>query len=263
MNNRNKILSLLLGLACLSITSCDLGEEDFKPINGGINFTIAEYHPYANTIPISAIGFNTNEEYSCSSFLYQYLETTATSITITFRGYQKNTSCSSKSTPATALYEVYQENGIYDLIIKYEEIEDQYKLTITDSTLAITQDESFAFSKPNNTLYWKYPPNSFALFAGTQFGTDSLYTQFFDSLEQKYDFSEFSFPDSGLTPFTDSLSGFDVSHQTRFFKYEDLQEVYSAGTFIRDFGINHIPDRSKNRFILLNWTNVLFSSSDL
>tara|TARA_R110002096_G_scaffold28336_5_gene85900 strand:+ start:7026 stop:7820 length:795 start_codon:yes stop_codon:yes gene_type:complete len=264
MNTRNKSALFFLGLIFLSISSCDLGGDDLKPINNGINFTVGEYYQYSNSFPIPAIGFYTNELFSCNNnLLYQYLETTTTSITITLRGYRANSSCSGSSSPASSIVPLYQNNGTYDLNIKYKDSEDKYKLIVSDSTMVITQDEMFTFSTPNNTKYWKYPESSFAIFAGTEYGGDTLYTQLFDSLDQKYDFTEFTFPDSGLTPYPDSLSGFEVNYATRFFKYENIQNVYSAGSFIRDFGVNNIVDRDKNRFILLDWTNVLFTTSDL
>ncbi len=264
MNTRNKFLSLILGLVCLSLTSCDLGGDELKPITEGVNFTVGEYYQYSNSYPIPALGFYTNELFSCkNNLLYQYLESTATSITVTFRGYRANDSCTGGSSPASSLIPLYQNNGTYDLNLKYKDAEDHYKLTITDSTLSVVPDETFTFSTPNNTMYWKYPPYSFAIFSGTQFGADSLYTQLFDSLEQNFDFTEFTFPDSGLTPYPDSLSGFEVNYPTRFFKYEDVQNVYRAGAFIREFGVNKIADRDHNRFILLDWVNVYFTTSDL
>lgn len=234
-----------------------------EDIPNGINFLMAELYEYTNSAPIPAFGFYTNDDTRCgNNLIYHSVYDTEEYIEIEIVGYNKSGACSGDPAPASSVVPLFLKNGEYNLKITYETEVNDYTLMVTDSTLQLNQDEEYAFSTPNNTLYWRYPKNSFALLAGTATGADSLYNMVYDSLAAKFNFTEFTFPDSGLTPYPDSLTGFEVNYPARFFKYDNFQDAVYAGYFIQNFGRTYITDHKKNRFILFEWKNNIFSTNE-
>jgi len=264
MNFKNfSSYTLLILLFGVQFMACKSNEPKIEEIPNGVNFLMAELYQYPNSEPIPAFGFYTNDNTKCgNNLIYQSIHNTEDYIEIEIIGYNKPSSCYGDPAPATSVVPLFLTNGEYNFKITYESEVDDYTLVVTDSTLQLTQDEAYIFSSPKNTLYWRYPEKSFALLAGTSTSADSLYNMVFDSLETKFNFTEFTFPDSGLTPYPDSLTGFGINHPTRFFKYENAQDAFNAGIFIQDFGRNAIANRDENRFVLFEWKNNIFSTND-
>jgi len=265
MNFKNFSSStLLILLFSVQFMACKSNEPKIEEIPNGINFLMAELYQYPNSEPIPAFGFYTNDDTKCgNNLIYQSIHETEDYIEIEILGYNKPSSCHGDPAPATSVVPLFLNSGEYKFKITYESEVDDYTLVVTDSTLQLTQDETYFFSTPRNTLYWRYPEKSFALLAGTSTAADLFYDMVFDSLEAKFNFTEFAFPDSGLIPYPDSLTGFDTNHPARFFKYDSSQDALNAGIFIQDFGRKHILNRNENRFILFEWKNNIFSTNDL
>lgn len=254
------LLSLFTFIATL-FTGCLNNSTKMENIANGINFSAAEYFEFSKTLPIPAFGLFTNDNTPCgNNLIYNRIFMSGTELEIEIEGYNKSGSCLGDPGPATALVPIYLENGEYDLKITYKEESDVYSLVLTDSTIQVSPTRAPLFTTPNSELYWRYPKNSFAVLAGTHSDSLALYTQLFDSLETNFNLTEFTFPDSGSTPYPDSLNGYDVNYPSRFFRYSQDEDMVDAGNFIVRFGREHISDFADNRFILFDWRNIIFST---
>lgn len=259
--SRNFTLLTLFALTSITLTGCLNNSTKMENIANGINFSAAEYFEYSNSLPIPAFGLFTNDNTSCANnLIYNRIYMSGTELEIEIEGYNKSGSCMGDPAPATGLVPIYLENGEYDLKLTYKDDTDLYSLVLTDSTIRVSPAGAAVFSTPNDELYWRYPKNSFAVLAGTHTDSLALYTQVFDSLETNFNLTEFIFPDSGATPYPDSLNGYDVNYPTRFFKYTQDEDMVDAGNFIQRFGRTNISNFAENRFVLFDWRNIIFST---
>jgi hypothetical protein len=158
---------------------------------------------------------------------------------------------------ATAMSYWDIENGEYQINVTYNDISDFATLTVTDDTFFLTPSTVETLILSEETLFWRYPENSFIYYYNEEdFIGDyhEAYSQSFGIMAQ-FDFLErFTFPSSGLNPYlpmgTNGVGGI------RYFLYPTDQDVEVMFETIRQAheGID-IPNDIELGINIQTWKN--------
>ena len=157
---------LLLLLGC-GIFDSEKGEV--RPIEGNIIFRFEEDYQDHGTIsePRITLSMVTEKWYPCINWSIRCQQTVQNEeIFIRFFGIYVPEGCYTAFGPATARKFLGISTGEYLVHFSYKNATDSHSLTVTDSSIEITEHTS-QFTKPKSKLLWRYPPSSFAYLCGT------------------------------------------------------------------------------------------------
>ena len=259
-----KTLSLFIFATFIFIfLSCDNSDyENLEPIEGNIIFNIQEGYRnlYSISEPDIVLSMATEKIYPCFNWSI-ISETTiqGNKISINILGIYVPEMCLTALGPAKSVLFLDVPEGEYSLYFSYENVTDSYVLTITDSCVKITEDES-QFTKTKFKLFWRYPPNSFAYLCGTTKGTSWICEDFLDTLLSKIHLEEFQFPDSGEIPYPRSSMGHHYDMPAKYFFYEKDEDFDKAGEILKSYTQNVIAQYSGVGISLINWKNKKYLS---
>ena len=149
--------------------------------------------------------------------------------------------------------------GEYLLYFYYRGVIDRYVLTITDSSIEITEYVS-QFTKPKFKLFWRYPPNSFVYLCGTTTETSWICEDFLDTLLSEIDLEEFQFPDFGEIPYPRSSDGHYYDMPAKYFFYKKDDDFDKAGEILKSYTQNVIAQYSGIGISLISWDNKKYFS---
>jgi hypothetical protein len=254
-----KLLFLLFCAAAVVIfLRCDIFDSaDIRPIEGNIIFSIKEgYETYTSiSEPRVMLSMATEKIYHCCNWsIISEITVMSNIILIDLLGIYVPELCLRAFGPATSTSFLPIPNGEYSLRFMYMNHIDRYMLTVTDSFVRITEEVS-SFTEPEFTLFWRYPPNSFAYLCGTTTETSWICEDFLHTLIQEIDLEEFQFPDSGEIPYPLSSDGHYYDMPAKYFLYETDEDFEKAGDILQSYTETIIADYSGVGISLINWKN--------
>lgn len=249
---------LLLPLLLFLLVNCIEQDDNTKVYNGAIDVQIYEQHLTYSEIapPTMLLRMATEELFGCSNYTLVSSRTfTEDAITIDIEGVSIGSLCLTATGPAVSLLPLNLENGDYDLTLINGDTTQEFTLFITDEYINVTEvGDGDAFNFDFNRFY-RYPERTFAVVGGTNTDNTDVYENFLDSLNTKFEVTEFSFPDNGVIPYPDSGSGHWVDYPSSFFSYPDEEEYYNIGQFMLQYSRANVQASEGVSFVLYNWRN--------
>lgn len=254
------VFIVLMSFNCSNIT--DETERDLLPIEGNIVFSIKEIYGNYNEItePELFLSFSTEKVYPCCNYPIIFcLYLSAHHIVINFCGIEETEFCLCAIGPAYGGYFLDINNGKYDLCFQYENIDDRYIITVSDTSIVISETES-DYTKTGYNIYWRYPDNSFAYLCGTKTEDSWICEEFLSILKDSIDIREFQFPEEGKIPYPLYSSGHYYDMPAKYFYYEKEEDFETAGEVLKVYSENVLSQYSGAGISLINWKNKKFYS---
>jgi len=244
------------------VPGCLVGGDDpnggrTEAIEGDIQFEVIETHANFGAVsdPVIALRMATEEIYPCCNYsIVNDVHIESGTIDVDLLHIYMPSICLTALGPATHTEFLENAAGTYDLIFTNGSATDRFQLTVTDSSVQVTE-EAAGFMQPLETLAWRRPVQSFACICGTTVETAWMCDAFIDSLDALPALAEFSFPDSGLIPYPDSSSGYYHNTPSRYFRYAAEADFDSAGAILARFTRDVIADQVGVNISITNWRN--------
>ena len=253
------IMSLLVFLGC---DIFDSSEKELRPIEGNIIFSVKEGYKNHDSIsePSIMLSMATEKIYPCCNWsIISKIAVQSNKISIDFLGIYVPEICLTALGPATFTSFLDISNGEYSLYFSSMSGTDRYILTVTDSSIKITEDVS-QFTKPEFKLFWRYPLNSFVYLCGTTTETSWICEDFLDTLLSEIDLEEFQFPDSGEILYPRSSMGHYYDMPAKYFFYEKDEDFEKAGVILKSYTQSLIVQYSGIGISLISWNNKKYLS---
>jgi hypothetical protein len=149
--------------------------------------------------------------------------------------------------------------GAYEITFADGDQTDTYELIVTDSTLSVIA-ESTSISHPTHNLFWRYRPNSMALYCGTLTETSYVCDDIVDSLLAHVTLEEYFYPDSGVAPYARTSMGHYYDAPARFFLYQQEDDFLEVGAVLERFVQTHRSELNGVGIWVVNWLNESYMS---
>ena len=141
--------------------------------------------------------------------------------------------------------------GRYKLVFNIDGVSDVYRMKVTTEYISIKPMLFNSLTRPTSLLFWRFRPNTFALFCGTPDSTSYLCDEIMDSLLAHLDIEEFTFPDTGVVGY--GRTSYQYNASGRFFSYKDEADFHQAGQILTDFVHAHQAEFHKVGMWIINW----------
>ena len=161
--------------------------------------------------------------------------------------------------PATASKVLDLPEGTYALNLYYNYAVDRYHLIISADSLQVVSTV-FSFSQPEFTVFWRFPPNSFAYLCGTMTENSWICDDFLSRLLKEVDLEELYFPDYGEIPYPRSSEGHYYNAPARYFRYQNEEDFDKAGEILKTYSEDIITQYEGVSLWLQNWKNKSYRS---
>ncbi|MBM4168528.1 MAG: hypothetical protein FJ215_05160 [Ignavibacteria bacterium] len=256
---------LLLALSLvLMIPSCatDFGEVPLTivPIEGKVEIRVAEFHRGEAVPPVVSILMRTEQIFGCVNYsvLHTLLQR-GDGIFLLIHGASIGPICATALGPAASVNFIDLPAGTFLLHVEMNGRRDRYELTITSATIHLLPIDT-SISRPMERLAWRYPRQSFALFAGTMAGDEWLVGAYVDSLKKRVPVREIVSPEEGRWPYDRTVTGYARNAPPRYFLYQLDSHFERAASVLREFSEEHLKGRPGVGFWIENWKRQSFQS---
>ncbi len=257
------MLIFLLGLGGCTTDTTPLGQPKIVSNVERIFLSVGEgyAHPDSAMPPRILLKMRTEKIYPCVNYLIlNELRRQDSLITITIRGIRLNGEvCLTALGPARASHFLDLEEGNYRLEIRWGQVRDHYRLTVTPQKISL-QARGITFTRPDFPCFWRYPKNSFAYFCGSMPKNGWIYQDFLDTLQQHLDLQEFEFPEGCQSCYPPASQGHYVDWPARYFYYRSEDDFQQAGELLRTYVQKRIANEPGVGIILINWKNERYYS---
>ena len=225
----SNIYSLFLIISTICLFSCEESNNntnDYYYIPGDLlHVNIYErnsfYFDYDSTAPQGIIHISTDEIYPCCNWPLNINKIEHPSyLNITIQGLYIPNICATAFGPAQSYTEFNLNNGNYSINIKTDDLIDQLLIYVTDSSIQVNSHDP-SFITIDDTLIWRYRPNSFVYNCGTLHETDWIYSDFKDSILSVEGIKQFYYSEIGRIPYARYSDGHYSDHPCLFFQYSD------------------------------------------
>jgi hypothetical protein len=254
------LASFLAAATLLLLLGCgifDSSKGELRPIEGNIIFRFEEDYQDHGAIsePRIVLSMVTEKWYPCCNWsIRSQVIVQNREVLIRLFGIYVPEVCATAVGPAASRSLLNISTGEYSIFFSYRDVTDSYSLTVTDSSIQIT-DQISRFTKPKSELLWRYPSNSFAYLCGTTTETSWMCEDFLDTLFGEIDLEEFQFPDSGEIPYPCSSAGHHYDTPARYFFYDKDEDFDKAGEMLRSYTQDVIMPQSGIGISLIGWRN--------
>ncbi len=248
---------LATALLLLSCGVFDSSEGELKPIEGNLIFRFQEGYQDHGGIsePSIRLSMVTEKTYPCCNWsIRSQVMVQNREILVRVFGIYVPEVCYTAFGPAMSQSFLNISTGEYSIYFSYRNVTDRYSLTVTDSSIEITEHASH-FTRAKSELLWRYPSNSFAYLCGTTTETSWMCQDFLDTLLGEIDLEEFQFPDSGEIPYPCSSAGHHYDTPARYFFYERDEDFDKAGEILRSYTQDVIMPQLGIGISLIGWKN--------
>lgn len=266
---RQLISCSLALLIVIQLQGCDpsgiFGNDDddeFDPIQGRILFSVSERYPCGSgeCEPSIFLVMKTEATYGCCNYkIVSYVISADDKVTINLMGIYEPEICLTAIGPATSSTPLDLNPGTYRLQFRYKDRIDEYKLVVTNESLAVGEIWT-SFTDPMTLLAWRYPHRTFAYVCGTMTDNAWICDDFLDLLLSTDRFVEFSFPDYGSIPYPAASSGHYNDTPARYFRYETEADCDTAGAILGRYSREVLADQSGVTLYILNWRQKWYQS---
>jgi hypothetical protein len=161
--------------------------------------------------------------------------------------------------PATFTKELDLPEGTYTLSLRYRYAADRYHLIIKPDSLQVVSTVP-SFTRPDYSLFWRYPENSFVYLCGTTTETSWICDDFLSRLLAEIYLEEINFPDEGETPYPRSSMGHHFDAPARYFRYETEEDFDRAGGILKSYAESVTSNYEGAGLSLTNWKGRYFYS---
>ena len=239
-------------------------QEELLPIEGTIFFSVQEGYTsyYSVETPRIRLTMITEKQYPNYNYEIRHKVTIfGNIISVKLNGIYKPPILLHAFGPATASSFLELSEGEYSLHFSDGSFVDQYRLTVTGSSIKVTKILA-RFTIPTLELYLRYPANSMAYLCGTNGPFSWIHQDFLDTLLSKIHLTEFQFPDSGIWPYPSLGVGSHYYTPTKFFYYETEEDFDKAGEILKTYIQTVLKGYEYETFAisLIGWNNKVFKS---
>ncbi|MBI1804763.1 MAG: hypothetical protein HY033_13565 [Ignavibacteriae bacterium] len=243
------------------LSGCDTGQgprnDIHRDIRGKVSLRIAEEftrYDSAST-PVLMLTMRTYDIYECFNFRIDYrLIRTNNEFDVTIFGVTAPSICLDALGPATSRDSFDVSPGEYHLAVHLHNMTDIYTVTVSESAVQLTAHDS-SVSRPEASLFWRYPRQSFAVYCGTLTSTSWMCTAFYDTLIHHLPLQEIEPPNVGVWPYSLESSGHYYDAPTRFYRYATEADFDSAGALLKRFAKTVIDTNAGVSVWMQNWRN--------
>lgn len=224
--------------------------------------SVDEGYPIHDTIcePQIRLNMKTERIFGCSNYKIKYvLHQENNNIQIGILGIYLDNGCYTALGPAIAEIFLNISSGYYELSFNQWGFLDEYKLSLTDSSIKLIEDIS-SYTTPEYKMFWRYPPKSFAYLCGTTLQTKWICGDFLDTLFSKVPLNSIVFSDSGEIGYPRTSQGHYYDMPAKYFKYDYESDFDSAGYILQSYSQNIISQYSGVGLTLINWKNIRYYS---
>jgi hypothetical protein len=236
--------------------------ESLRPIEGKINFRVEEGYESYNSVsePKVMLTMSTEKIYGCFNYTIQSrISILGNIILVDVSGIFMPEVCFTALGPARSRSVLPISPGQYSLRFSWNGKKDRYALTLTDSSIAIAQQEA-NFTNPTADLFWRYPQSSFAYLCGALVETSWICDDFLDTLRSEISLEEFRFPEFGVIPYADSSNGHYYNMPAKYFIYNSEEDFDKAGDLLKAYAKRVTKNYSGVGLSLINWKNLQYLS---
>lgn len=251
-------VSLLLFLGCDNSMSPN---NTLLPIEGKVDFKVQEFYPDYNAVspPSIALFMQTQQIFGCGGYsINADMRQEGNEILVKMRGIlPPQGPCPAVLLPAFARFPLRLSPGLYALHLNYRLTTDNYILEVTDSAIRV-RPQSTHFTHVLTTLFWRFPPRTFAYYYRTADSLAALSQRFLELLQKQVALEEFQFPDSGAIAYSTFPHGGTPDPQvgTRFFRYQTELDFDRAGAILKSFA----QANTGSGIWMVNWQNKRYLS---
>lgn len=249
-------------LMLLALCGCKVAE--LAPIEGKIFFEVTEGHVQGESAGKPLIGFcmETEKIYPCCNYsIRAALEQLGENITIRLSGIDVPGVCLTALGPASAVKALELAEGSYELVFKKAMFVNRYRLTVRPDAIEVGALAGTApFTEPKTTLFWRFPPNSFAYLCGTTSETAWICNDFLSLLTREIELEEVTFPAYGKVCYPASSQGHQYDMPAKYFVYKDEADFERAGELLRAYAQSLLRGVQGVGLSLVNWKNKRYDS---
>lgn len=242
-------------------TRCSI--SDLLPVEGKIFFSVMEIHRSydCNCAPDITLTMKTEKSYSCLGYqIKTEMFRSGGQIDLKILGIKPPKGFSLPALgPAATSKLLDLPEGTYALNLYYNYAVDHYHLIVKADSLQVVSTVP-SFSQPEFTIFWRFPPNSFAYLCGTMTETSWICDDFLSRLLKEVDLEEFQFPDYGEIPYPRSSEGHYYNAPARYFKYDTEEDFDRAGELLKSYAESITVNYQGVGISLANWKGRFFYS---
>ena len=248
-------------VSTLLATHCSI--SDLLPVEGKILFSVMEIHRSydCNCAPDITLTMKTEKAYSCLGYqIKTEISHTGGQIDLKILGLKPPEGIRLPALgPATAGKMLDFPEGTYALNLCYNYAVDRYHLIIKGDSLQVISTIP-SFTQPEFTVFWRFPPNSFAYLCGTMAETSWICDDFLSRLLKEVDLEELHFPEYGEIPYPRSSEGHYADAPARYFRYQTEENFDKAGEILKSYAESVTSNYQGVGLSLTNWKGRFFYS---
>ena len=257
-----RVLVIFIFLAsAFFITHCSI--TDLLPVEGKVLFSVMEIHRSydCNCAPDITLTMKTEKVYGNPCYqIKTEMFSSGGQIDLKILGIKAPEGlCADVLGPATVTKVLDLPEGTYALNLCYNYAVDRYHLIVNADSLQVVSTVP-SFSQPEFTVFWRFPPNSFAYLCGTMTETSWICDDFLSRLLKEVDLEEIHFPDYGEIPYPRSSQGHHYNAPARYFKYDKEEDFDRAGELLKSYAESVTANYQGVGLSLTNWEGRFFYS---
>lgn len=247
-------IGIAAGLGC-EIGPSSTGIHRLVPYDSTYSFAVGEDYATLDGPMTPRISFHQKTDQEFPNYNYRIVNTTFALpglIRFTYHGILIPEEVQPLFGPARTVNYFKMNDGVYSIVFFRGNQHDLYEVTIDDTMIAVSP-EGGSFTHSEHAFYWRYRPQSFALFCGTWVGTSYLCDDIVDSLYAHIDLEEFFYPDSGVVGYGRSSDGHQYDAPARYFYYNSEADFHQAGEILEQFTLSRQEEFHGVGIQIINW----------
>lgn len=256
----------------LILTGCnDLISEEGDPrekdrlilIEEGISFTVKETHDQSDKVnapvePYVQLEIITKDIFNCLGYrIVSDLSRNQSNIHVDIEGVKEPGGlCPAALGPAANAFALDLSPGEYELIFEYNGTTYPFQLTVSDSSLQVSNETS-SFVTSDIETFWRYPEQSFAFLCQSTSDTRWMCEDYEQILNDSLEVSSFTFPDHGTKPYPTTDDHYNI---TTYYHYSEEPVFLKAGQMLEAYADSVVSQEEGAYLSVINWKNQGFRS---
>ncbi|MFZ2055556.1 MAG: hypothetical protein WAU81_15310 [Candidatus Aminicenantales bacterium] len=231
--------------------------SNLQSIDGRVFFSVFEgyQNDYSEGTPRILLEMRTEKIYGCcNNRIVSEITRSGSYIMVHLKGILFPEICLTALGPAASRDFLDLPEGVYSLNFLQWSSPDKYTLTVRKDAIEIVPGLTI-YTAPENTIFWRYPENSFAYYCGTMTKTAWVCDDFLAPLSREVELEEFQFPAYGEICYPPSGQGHWYNASARYFKYKREEDFDKAGELLKTYSEQVISKYQGTDIYIVNWKN--------